>query len=149
MAFFLSKLSRRPPWAPWAALNVVGFVLIALPDPDQRVLSFSRTHGPGPADLAGSILLTSAWVLLDVFTWRHRQALAGLGARRLVLFFLMPALAGIGLVAWSVSQDAGMWWLAGAGILALLQLTAARAAVRAGGRPNIAGWAPSDASPSL
>ena len=113
----------------WAILTTVGTVLIALPDAGNRVFSISPGHGPAPMDLAGAVLLTAAWLILDLWTWRRRGALRSLNRRALWLLLFLAA-AGVALIAWSVSQDEGMWWLLGAGMVGAAQLGAAVAAAR-------------------
>jgi hypothetical protein len=120
----------RYPWLPWALLNLAGIFLIALPDSDKRVFSISRTHGPALADLAGAILLTAGWVLLNAWTWKHRRALGSVPTGWKICL-MVCVLAGTGLIAWSVSQDRGNWWLLGALVVAAVQAAAAVLAGRA------------------
>lgn len=120
----------RWPWLLWAVFNAIGVVLIALPDADNRVMSFSRTHGPAPADLAGSLFLLAGWGVLDWWTWKRRRALLGAGPGRLLWLFAVPAAVGLAIVFWSVSNDAGRWWLGGALVVAAVQVAAAIVAGR-------------------
>lgn len=127
----MSRLNAsRGPWAIWAILNVAGIVLIALPDAGNRVFSISPGHGPAPFDLAGAVLLTAGWVILDLWTWRHRSALRSPNGGRSLWVLSFLAAAGAVLIAWSVSQDEGTWWLLGAGVVAAVQVAAAVAAAR-------------------
>lgn len=128
-------LSRRLTWLIWAVTNLIGVALIALPDSDNRVISFSRTHGPAPSDLAGTIILVIGWVALNLRTWRHRKGMANLGVVRLVFMFLVPAALGTALLSWSVSRDRGVWWLLGAGMVAAVQVAAAVIAGKETGIP--------------
>jgi hypothetical protein len=125
--------ASRGPWAIWAILNVAGIVLIALPDAGNRVFSISPGHGPAPFDLAGAVLLTAGWVILDLWTWRRRSSLRSLNGGRSMGILLLLAAAGAVLIVWSVSQDEGTWWLLGAGVLAAVQVAAAVAAAFAPG----------------
>jgi hypothetical protein len=71
----------------------------------------------------GVLLLLAGWATLDAATWRRRSALA---VPRSVL--VLTILAGIGaaaVVVWSVGGDHGVWWIAGATVLAAIQLVAA------------------------
>ena len=117
--------NRRNPWILWAILNLAGICLIALPDSDQRLFSFSRTHGPAPADFAGALLLIVGWAILDAGTWKRRRALWSEGRRPMTWSFLALAAAGMGLIVWSVANDQGMWWLLGALVVAGVQIGAA------------------------
>ena len=122
--------SRSAPWTIWAALNVAGAALIALPDSDNRVISFSGTHGPAAVDLAGSLLLLAGWLVLDAWIWHGRHGLERLGIRRLLRLFVAPAMAGAALTVWSISTDSGWWWLLGAVLMGAVQLAAALVAGR-------------------
>lgn len=115
-------MARRG-WALWGLLSTVGAVLVALPDDGDRLVSFSRTHGPAALDAVGAGVLVLAWSLLWVGVWRRRDRLprrgtwwAGAGA--------VLACGGVVLV-WSVLGDHGAWWVLGAGAVAGVQLLAA------------------------
>lgn len=114
-------------WAGWLLCSLAGTVLIALPDPDNRLFSISEGHGPGPTDLVGALLLIAGWAALDVLIWLGRRRFLSVGNARVALLG-MAAVAGAVLVAWSVEQDVGNWWLLGVGLLAGAQLVAAHAA---------------------
>src|SRR5262245_25394302 len=83
----------------------------------------NRTRLQAASAEAGLQLLVAGWASLDVATWRRRSALA-LGREVLVLAVLAGFAAAV-LVAWSVLGDRGPWWIAGASLLAALQLLAA------------------------
>lgn len=70
------------------------------------------------------MLLLAGWLILDLRTWRYRRTIARKGKGVLVAL-VVPALVGAGLIGWSVSQDRGMWWLLGAGMVAAVQVAAA------------------------
>lgn len=70
-------------------------------------------------------MLVTAWAVLDIWAWRRRSSLWALGALKLTGLFLLPAGFGIALIAWSVYNDEGMWWLLGAATLAAVQILAA------------------------
>ena len=114
---------------PWALLNLAGITLLALPDSDRRVFSISRSHGPAPADLAGAVLLIAGWGLLNLWTWERRRALGSVPTGWKTCL-LVSALAGAGLIVWSVSQDRGSWWLLGASLVAAVEVAAADLAGR-------------------
>ncbi|HEX2178519.1 MAG TPA: hypothetical protein VHL54_03225 [Actinomycetota bacterium] len=116
---------RRPPWFWLGGLNLAGIALIAVPDADNRLFSFSETHGPAPSDLAGSLLLVLGWAILDTWTWKHRRSFSSHGLRRRLSYLLVPALAGIAIVAWSIGNDEGWWWLLGAAVTGGVQVAAA------------------------
>ena len=117
---------RRALWR-WiaVALLVVGVVLVALPDTNDRIFTLSPQHGPAAVDLAGSVLLCAAWVLLLVSTagpWRRVRAVlsSGTGAAIAALAGL-----GLGLVVASVLHQFEQWWLLGAVAAAAAQLALA------------------------
>jgi hypothetical protein len=113
----------RRAWAWWALLSTSGVALIVVPDTSPRIFSLSETHGPSLVDALGIVLLVSGWTILDLATWRRRGRL-GLGSGVFALVGVIAAVAA-GLVVWSVLGDHGAWWMAGAVILAAIQLLAA------------------------
>jgi hypothetical protein len=113
----------RRSWWSWGILSALGLVAILLPDTDRRLFSLSEGHGPSLIDGIGVLLLVAGWVVLDIATWRrlHRRSL-----RREILVLLAGAgIAGAGLVLWSVLGDHGAWWIVGAVLLAVIQLSVA------------------------
>lgn len=120
------SLQGRPaPWTVWGLLNVAGAALIALPDSDNRVISFSGTHGPAAVDLAGSLLLLAGWMLLDAWTWQRRHRFQQVATGTLVWLLVAAAIAGAAVTAWSISTDSGWWWLLGAAAMGTVQVAAA------------------------
>lgn len=120
----MTTAAARWPWRAWLACSLAGVVLIALPDSDRRVFSISEAHGAALTDLVGAVVLVAGWAILDVQVWRGRRRLGAVGRSGLVLLS-GAVLAGGVLVGWSVAGDAGWWWLAGAAVLAAVQLVAA------------------------
>lgn len=110
-------------WFAWATLSALGVAIMALPDDNRRLFSLSRTHGPDPVDAVGAILLIVGWCLLLVAVWRHRHALPTRWTWRLVAATVVVVAASV--LVWSVSGDHGMWWLAGAAMLAGVQIAGA------------------------
>ncbi|MFZ5814804.1 MAG: hypothetical protein ACOY93_05830 [Bacillota bacterium] len=105
----------------WLGLTGAGAWLIARPDDNRRLLTFSEAHGLALADAAGALLLVAAFLLLLLSIARRRRRIAarlrerpaGLG----VLSFL--AGVGLGLLIASVFTDFWWWWLIGAVLLQL------------------------------
>lgn len=111
-------------WTAWLLCSLAGVVLIALPDADRRLFSISEGHGPGVTDLIGALLLTAGWIALDVRIWLGRRRLLGL-CRQWLVPLVLATVVGAVVIVWSVTQDAGMWWMAGAALVAGAQVTAA------------------------
>jgi hypothetical protein len=113
----------RRSWLWWGILSALGLLTILLPDSGRRLFSLSEAHGPSLSDGMGVLLLLAGWAVLDIATWRRRR---GLSPRREVLLLVASTgIAAVALVLWSVLGDHGAWWIAGAVILAAIQLTAA------------------------
>jgi cation transport ATPase len=110
-------------WAWWGILSVSGLGLVLMPDTGPRLFSLSGEHGPSLVDGVGVLLLVAGWAILDTATWRRRYGLR-VGREVLVLTAVGGATAS-GLVLWSVLGDHGAWWVAGATVLAAIQLSAA------------------------
>lgn len=119
-------MTRRR-WASWAWCCVVGTVLVALPDRDQRLVSFSRDHGPSVVDTLGVAVLLAGWLVLDHAAWGGRRRLVTRLGRGPLLVGALLAGLGVGLVIASVLGDLGYWWVAGAAVAAAVQLVAALA----------------------
>ena len=102
----------------WIAGSAMGAAIVALPDSDERVFSFSRTHGPAPLDLVGVTLLVGCWlpvaVVLPVLWRAAGKVTAGLSA----------GLAGVGAagLAITIAADMGRAWIVAASMLVAAQL---------------------------
>jgi len=93
----------------WAAATLVGAVLMALPDNNDRVLTFTEDHGPALVDTVGMLLVVAgfaAYVAALVLARRRVR-------RADALVALVGYLGGTALTAWSVSTDTGWWWALG------------------------------------
>lgn len=107
--------------AGWITLSVVGGVVIALPDADERVVSFSEAHGPSLFDLAGVFLALAGWAVFLHALWRRRDRLA-MARGTVVSDILLFALGlGAGLVIASVVSGFAWWWAIGVGLLVAAQ----------------------------
>lgn len=104
-------------------MSPLGLVTILMPDTGHRLFSLSQAHGPSLIDSVGVLLLLAGWAVLDAATWRRRRGLAP--RREVLLLMATAAIAAVALVLWSVLGDHGAWWIAGAVLLAAIQLTAA------------------------
>jgi hypothetical protein len=69
----------------------LGGAIIALPDADHRLFSFSEEHGPAPLDAVGFVVLLAGYLLLVRVVWRGQQRLP----RRVVIAVLAVVLAGL------------------------------------------------------
>ena len=108
-------------WTCWGLASFLGLVLIALPDSDQRVLTFSRLHGPSAVDAIGIVFLVGAWVVLDLSVWARRKRLLDVGRRRLLTVAVLGVVSAVVIVT-SVLTDEGWWWVVGGVVLAGLQI---------------------------
>ncbi len=104
----------------WLVGSAVGAVIIALPDPDDRVFSISDTHGPAPVDLLGVVIVVLAWLPVAALLWSHRGLLRGGAARWAAVLALVGA---VFLVA-AIGYDVGPVWLAPAALLVVAQVLA-------------------------
>jgi hypothetical protein len=109
------------------ALLIAGAVVVALPDDDERLFSFSETHGPSRLDAVGIVLLLAGWGVLLGVLWRGRDRLLRRGW--LIVGGLVFAI-GAGVLAGAIATDAGWWWLLGAALMASVQAVAVAAAAR-------------------
>jgi uncharacterized membrane protein YkgB len=102
----------------WIVGSVVGAVVVALPDSDQRVLSFSRTHGPAPLDLLGVAILVGCWLPIAFVMPALWRAMVGAPAR----FVAAVAVLGAAALVITIGVDMGRVWLVAAGALVVAQI---------------------------
>lgn len=108
----------------WFALSGIGATLIALPDSDQRLVTFSSEHGPALVDSIGALVLILASSLLITTILRGRAAVAAELLKhpsRLGGLSFLGGL-GLGLLIAGVFTEFWWWWLVGAGLIQVLQL---------------------------
>ena len=113
--------------AAWLLLSLVGVVLVALPDEDDRLFSLSEAHGPSQLDAVGSVLLVVGWAIVAPAIWSGRSRLR---QRRFFEFGLFGLGLGAGLVVASAAGDFAWWWAIGACILVVVQALAVAALLR-------------------
>jgi hypothetical protein len=94
--------------------------IIALPDPDHRVFSLSRTHGPSSIDLVGVVVLLLAWAPVVALLWSSRGRLTG----RIRRIPTVLATTGMVWLVVTVAGDVAGLWLVGVGMLTAAQLIA-------------------------
>lgn len=112
-------------WVAWALLTAVGGLVIALPDGGPRLVSFSRTHGPSLLDAVGIVLILLGWSVLWRTLWTYRHFMPR--SRRWRVTALGVLVVAVGVCAWSITTDSGMWWAVGAAAAGLVQAVAAAA----------------------
>jgi hypothetical protein len=119
----------KPAFWFYMLLVVIGFLLVALPDNNNRVFSLSENHGPSFLDAAGLVLALVPWTIMGIVAllgWG--KVLLALG-RRLVTILLTAGIAGLMVVVVSVRSDSD-FWMAGAAIAFVAQLVLIVAAFR-------------------
>ena len=111
----------------WLIGSVIGAALIALPDDDERILSFSRSHGPALLDLVGMLILIACWLPVPVLLWRRRSLVPTR------TWWSAAAVAAVGTLALvlTVGQDLGWGWLPSAAVLVLAQALPLASLIRA------------------
>ncbi len=116
-------------WGIWLAATLTGIAVIALPDDDHRLFSISDTHGPSAVDAVGVAILLGGWLLLTVATVVRWQILMSVNPVWLWLGVIAYVL-GLVILVPTVLLDLGAWWIAGAALMALVQIAAALAVSR-------------------
>lgn len=114
----------------WIVGSVVGAVIVALPDSDQRVFSFSRTHGPSPLDLVGVAVLVGCWLPIAFVMTSSWRAMDGAPAR----FAAALAILGAAALVITIAADLGWVWLVAAGALVVAQIIVLADAWRVAGQ---------------
>jgi drug/metabolite transporter (DMT)-like permease len=104
-------------------LIVIGLVIVALPDSDERLFSISKDHGPSMQDAIGLVMLLIGYGWFLIQTWKRRGRLLQY-KKRLSFKLILPVIVigiGIALIIVSVVNDFGYWWVGGAMMLAIVQ----------------------------
>ncbi len=102
----------------WVAGSMVGAAVVALPDSDERVFSFSRTHGPSLLDLLGVAILVGSWLPVASLMPSLWRASGRASARAAAAIAVVGA---VGLVV-TIGADLGWVWLVTAAALVIAQL---------------------------
>lgn len=110
----------------WMVLSLVGVLIVMAPDEGRRVFSFSEDHGPSAQDLVGIIVVLIGWLAFLIPLFESRAMIWRPG------WLMVVALAGAGLLVWSVATDNGSWWMLGVVFLVGVQVVAAVSAIRKG-----------------
>ena len=108
----------------WMSLSLVGVLIVLAPDEGGRVFSFSEGHGPSAQDLVGFGGILIGWLAFLIPLFGSRSDIRRPG------WLMFVALAGAGLLVWSVATDAGSWWMLGVVLLVGVQVVAAVSAIR-------------------
>ncbi len=112
----------------WVFLSLIGAAVVALPDANDRLFSFSEAHGPSPLDALGIACLLAGWAAVAPRLWSER---ARLRSTRLFETGLFALGVGVGLVVASALEDFGWWWAVGAVVAVAVQAVAVAALLRA------------------
>jgi hypothetical protein len=118
--------------AAWIVGSAVGAVVVALPDSDQRVFSFSRTHGPSPLDLLGVAILVGCWLPVAIALPSLWRAAGGTSAR----FAAALAVLGAAALVVTIGANLGWVWLVAAGALVVAQIVVLSDAWRIAGQQS-------------
>jgi hypothetical protein len=119
----------RAVWVVWALANILGGILVAVPDTGPRLFSLSRTHGLSTLDAIGVALIVVGWIALDsaVFVHRHQLRRVSRAARIAAALGLG---VGIAILVPTVALDLGAWWVLSVALLTGVQIWAAAVVVR-------------------
>ena len=103
------------------SLLLLGIIIIALPDSDVRLFSFSKDHGPSLQDLTGLVVILIPYLWFVWNSWKRRDRV--LEYKHSVFFQLGIFFSGtgLGLVIASVRNDYPYWWFYGIGVIIVVQ----------------------------
>jgi hypothetical protein len=102
----------------WLVGSTVGGLVVALPDSDDRVFSFSQSHGPSPLDLVGVVILVGSWLPIAV----RLPSLWRMVKRGTAWFAGVLAVLGTAALLVTIGADLRWWWLAAVAVLVGAQL---------------------------
>lgn len=101
---------------------LIGFIIVALPDSDERVFSISEDHGPSLRDVIGLILIISAYVWLGIEVRLRKEKLEQYKSTKFYRTSQFLSGVGLGLIIASVVSDFDKWWIIGVILMASLQI---------------------------
>ncbi|QHT65801.1 hypothetical protein GXP67_03535 [Rhodocytophaga rosea] len=101
-------------------LLIVGCIIVALPDSNERLFSMSEDHGPSLQDAVGVVLILVAYVWLMVDVWIRREKLLSYSNSRIFKAGLFVVGLAYGLIIASVMNDYKSWWIAGIAFITLI-----------------------------
>jgi hypothetical protein len=103
-------------------LILLGFILVALPDSNERLFSISKDHGPSLPDAIGLIimLIPYGWFVKEAWKRRERVLMYQHSIYFRVALFAFGV--GYGLVIASVMNDYPYWWIYGILLLVVIQI---------------------------
>lgn len=114
----------------WLLLIVAGFVIVALPDNNERLFSISKEHGPSLQDAFGLLLIMVGYIGLLQKVWRRKEKILAYRQTKTFQLCLFILGLGCGLLIASVAGDFRQWWVVGAGVLVVVQAVAFYKALR-------------------
>jgi hypothetical protein len=120
------RRSARLRLAFWLLGSVVGASIIAVPDSDERVFSFSQSHGPSRVDVVGMVILGIVWLPVVALLWSHRASLRGRWARLAAGLLVTGAV----LLVITIGLDLGWVWLVPVALLVVAQVLAVAVSTR-------------------
>ena len=101
---------------------VIGFIIVALPDSDERLFSLSEDHGPSLLDAIGLVVLITSYLLLVREAWKNREKVRPFSRSTPFYVGLFLGGLGLGLIIASVGNDYEGWWIWGIVLLNMVQL---------------------------
>lgn len=112
----------------WVMASTLGAAILALPDDDARLFSFSETHGPSAVDVAGMVVLLAGWLPVAWVMWSRRATIDGFSRRWAGIL----AVAGAGMLVVTIGLDLGASWLVAVAVLVAAQVVALRSVALSG-----------------
>lgn len=102
-------------------LLFIGFVIVALPDNNERLFSISRDHGPSLQDAIGLIFIAIGYTGLAGKVWKQRRRIFLYKHTKIFQLCLFIFGLGAGLIIASIAADFCHWWVVGAAMLMVVQ----------------------------
>lgn len=93
---------------------IAGFIIILLPDNDNRIISLNKYHGPSITDFTGMALIISVWLLMLIESIKqYRKIYLNLKLRGLLICLLL-IIGGSMWIAFSIDESTNIQWVSGA-----------------------------------
>jgi hypothetical protein len=99
---------KREFWI-YCAFVVLGIIVVALPDNDNRLFSLSEKHGPSRLDIAGLVMVIVPWIMLTLSALRKWRIVLYTLGRRLVTVLIALSLVGLLVLVVSIRSESDHW----------------------------------------
>lgn len=93
---------------------IAGFIIILLPDNDNRIISLNEHHGPSITDFIGITLIVPVWLLMLIESIKQYRKIYLCLKLQGLLICLLLVIGGSIWIAFSIDTSTNIQWVSGA-----------------------------------